>query len=680
MTLGAMRIAALLMAILGSLPFVNWLAGGHVMENYGQELAQWTSGALIVLGGAVVLTILSRRVPIWREGLFDGLVARAHAHPGATGALIAAGAFGVYVAVALWVLSGRPLLIDEVGYILQARIFAQGRLWLEPPPHPEFFSALHIIDFGGKYYTHFPFGGPLLMVPAVVLGVSWIVGPVFGAVSVAAFWGIVRRVEERRGVALAAALLFAFAPFVVFLSGSHMNHVPTLTFLLLATYALTRQTADDAPHPGWAALCGLSLGITATIRPLDAVAFALPAGLWMLWRTVRRPARFPELCAAGVALAGPLAAILWYNAQTTGAPLLFPYELLWGKAHGLGFHPAPWGEPHSPARGLELINLYFLRLQTNLFELPVPSLIAPIGALALARRVRPLDRFLLWTAAIVVALYFAYWGDGVFLGARFFLVLAPALALWSARFPAEVRTAFPRRHALHHGVGFAIVIALLIGVTVSIPYRAASYRVGFLSMRTDFDALARQRGVRDAIVLVRESWGAQLIARLWALGVPRSETESVYRAVDACLLDQAITRLEHAGVHGPMAYDALRPLMADSAKLVKGVLSPDKTLRALPGSTYSGECGARVLEDRAGFTVLTSALALPPGSNVYARDLHARDTLLLKAYPGRPLFLLRPASSELGAPLVLERLRPDSLAATWRSELPRRMSPGVDLP
>src|SRR5690606_5709852 len=318
-------------------------------------------------------------------------------------------------------------------------------------------------------------------------------------------------------------------------------------------------------------------------------------------------------------------------------PLRFPYEVLWGKSHALGFHKSPWGEPHTPLRGLELINLYFLRLQSNLFELPAPSLLAPVVALALTRRVERFDRYLLWTGAFVVTLFFAYWGDGIFLGPRFFLVLAPALALFSARLPGAFRERFPTIELLHRGVGFAILSAIVLGSFMTIPHRAGIYRNGFRSMRVDLHDFAERSGVRDAIVFVREAWGSQLIARMWALGVPRSETESIYRAVDACTLDRAIQRLETSGVRDSAAYRQLQILTGDSARLVKEWISPDRTLRALPGSNYTGECADRIAEDRAGFTIGTSVLAQEQRSNLFARDLHARDTLLVRQYPGRAL-------------------------------------------
>lgn len=670
LTIAAMRAAALVMAVFGFLPIANWIAGGHEFEGYSQYVSEWLNGAFIVSGCAVVLTILSRRLPIWRSGAFGSVVRAAHAHPARTGMLLFVGALAAYLCVAVWVLSARPLLIDEIGQVFQARIFARGRLWLDPPRYPEFFSALHVIDFDGKYYTHFPPGGSLVLLPAVLLGLAWIVGPIFGAISAAVFWALARRIESRPATSLGAAILFAFAPFVVFLSGSHMNHVPLLTLLLVAMYALVRQTADEDSHPGWAALSGAALGIAATIRPLDAIAFALPAGLWMLWRTVQRPSRIGELAAAGVGIALPIVGVLWYNAQTTGAPLVFPYEVLWGKSHALGFHKAPWGAPHTPARGIELINLYFLRLQSNLFELPAPSLLAPIAALALTRHVERFDRYLLWTAALIVTLYFAYWGDGVFLGPRFFLILAPALILWSARLPAVVRARWPSHTLLHRGISFAILSAIVLGSIMTIPHRVRLYRSSYLPMRVDLNAFAERSGIHDAIVFIREAWGSQLIARMWVLGVPRSETESIYRAVDACTLDRAIAQLEQSGVRDSAAHRQLQALTGDSARLVRGVVSPDRTLRSLPGARYTGECADRIAEDQAGFTIGASVLAQAQGTNVFARDLHARDTLLVHMYPRRPLYLLRAASSEIGAPLVLERLRPDSLARAWRSPLP----------
>ena len=170
------------------------------------------------------------------------------------------------------------------------------------------------------------------------------------------------------------------------------------------------------------------------------------------------------LLASGVGIALPLIALAWVNAAQTGDPLRFGYIEMWGRSHELGFHEAPWGFPHTPARGLELVNLYLLRLQSYFLETPVPSLLFATGALALVRRVQAVDRWALIACGGVLLAYWAYWHDGFYLGPRFMLPLAPWLALWTARFPAELAARTPSV-PLHRAVLVAGLAALVIGST-----------------------------------------------------------------------------------------------------------------------------------------------------------------------------------------------------------------------
>ncbi|MGH7627645.1 MAG: hypothetical protein ACREOJ_20310, partial [Gemmatimonadaceae bacterium] len=60
------------------------------------------------------------------------------------------------------------------------------------------------------------------------------------------------------------------------------------------------------------------------------------------------------------------------------------------------------------------------------------------------------------------------------------------------------------------------------------------------------------------------------------------------------------------------------------------------------------QCVARIQDDRSGFTLFPPFLLAHGGGNMYVRDLGARDTLLMKRYPDRPVYLLKPASSDVG--------------------------------
>ena len=148
---------------------------------------------------------------------------------------------------------------------------------------------------------------------------------------------------------------------------------------------------------------------------------------------------------------------------------------------------------------------------------------------------------------------------------------------------------------------------------------------------------------------------------MWTLGVSATDGESIYRSVDACRLDEAVTQLEHQRDRDATA--TLLAMRGDSARVETIMAGPGVDVRVDPRVHYSAHCQARLAETRAGVLPLAPLLVLGDG-NIYARDLHARDTVLIAAYPHRPIYLLRPASD---APTALPAFVPisrDSLANT----------------
>ena len=219
----AFPVAAISVAVLGFLPIANWIPGGHTAPGYQLLVQGWLSGTAICVGVGAIVAILTRRRTALLPAPGGAMAAGgASLDPVSLGILAAAGA--LYLAVAQRVFSGRPLLIDEIIQVFQARVFASGRLWLPAPAHPEFSSSMHLIDVG-KVYGQFPAGGPAMLALGSLVRAEWLVGPVAGVVSVWAFARLLRRIEPRRLIRRLALGLFALAPFVVFMSGSHMNHV-----------------------------------------------------------------------------------------------------------------------------------------------------------------------------------------------------------------------------------------------------------------------------------------------------------------------------------------------------------------------------------------------------------------------------------------------------------------------
>lgn len=658
----------MLFALLGLLPVATWIPGGRSVPWFGAALGEWLSGTLIAVGGGAAVAILFKHQ-------FARLKARVEAGVGGDGpswpviGLVAMAAGVTYAVIAARVFSRRPLIIDEIVQSWQARIFASGRLWAETPGHPEFTAVLNLVNDGAKTYAHFPPGGPAALAVGELAGAQWLATPFFGALSVLFMGWLLRVVEPRPRVRLLALILFAFAPFTAFMAGSHMNHVPNLTFLLLGMAATAGALQSSQSATGTSFAAGLGFGLAATVRPLDALAFAFPAGVWFLLAAWRDRTRIRDLIAAGIGVAIPILLLMMVQRATTGSPLRFGYEVEWGANVGLGFHGAPWGESHTPLKGLELINLYVLRLQTYLFETPFPSLLPAILALALVPRVRAADRYLLSSAALLATLYFAYWHDGFFLGPRFFYALLPLLALWTARLLPIIRHRVGVGHA-YWTAAVALVIGFAIALAVSVPIRGQRYANSFTTTRWDADSAAAASGVSDALILVRESWGAQLIARMWALGVPKGEVERLYERVDACRLEQEVARFEALRAEdrppGKMIGQALLPFMADSGRLINSPFSPDTTELVLPGSVYTPTCVQRINEDRQGFTLFPPLLLARGHGNIYVRDIGERNAPILDAFPDRPVYLLRPPTAEVGRAPEFTLLSRDSLRQPTR--------------
>jgi hypothetical protein len=183
-------------------------------------------------------------------------------------------------------------------------------------------------------------------------------------------------------------------------------------------------------------------------------------------------------------------------------------------------------------------------------------------------------------------------------------------------------------------------------------------------MRIDVDSAAAAHGVHDAIVLVRESWGGQMMARMWGLGVSRMDAEHIYRTTDACHMETTLTATERDNGDAAVFKRRLAEEPSDSARLVTVRSLPDTTVRFIPDRQLSQLCIRRLTEDEAGFALFPPFLLVRGDGNVYLRDLHARDSLVVAAYPGRPVWLVTKAPA-VGSPLRFERVSLDSMRRDW---------------
>lgn len=509
----------------------------------------WTIGSVILVLPAVALTTLPGD---WFERWWSIAESRVMAVPNRTFAI---GLFGVTLALAIgfWIycFSGHPTTADEIVQLWHAKILLSGRLSLPPDPNAEFFSIDNMIDHP-RWYSQFPIGGPAFLVPGVAIGLPGLINPILTALTALNVYRFGQRAYGE-GQARAAAVLFVASPMVLIMGGSQMNHTPTAWLVSIALAALPfwidAATPRDRLRSG--ALIGLAVGLAATIRPLDAVIVTAVIGIVMLDAARTQPDRAMSMLAATACGAVPVTLLLVANWRTTGGPLTWGYQVLWGPNHSLGLHPDPLGVPHTAGRALLLGLRYAMQVNWSVTSWPLPVLLIIAVAFAAARRLQRWDAVLLAYCAAQLVAYAFYWHNGQFAGPRFLFPAVPALLVLAARAPfiiAERVRGTWRRATL-----------VLVPVCVAASWLRPMEPYGVRGIASNFH-LTRQELKRDtppdtlmrklprALVFVQEGPGSRLARRLWALGISHQDAARFIDVGDACSILEAVRAEEKRGL------------------------------------------------------------------------------------------------------------------------------------
>lgn len=668
---------------LSLLPVSDWIGGlgvggFGVSAAWGDRWFRWIAGAGAVVAVGWAYATLAQA---WRSR--GAPETPPQPEPSAHTFILAATAlglasFGAYCGLALFAFDGLPLHVDALTQAIHSKLLAQGALATPARPHPEFFNSLLWVDGAAASYSQFPPGWPALRALGVLFGSPWIVAPACGALGLLATVSLVRGLDGTRAESLSAGVIAGCAPLWAVHSATQMNHIATALWIVAGCSALvwsgkTTREKDNGPAAGrgrsfgLAVLGGLALGFATLTRPLDGAAFASVWALALSVAAVRaRSTRGAQLIGLVLGLAGPALLLLAYNTALSGSPLVFGYEAQWGASHGLGFHEAPWGPPHTPSRGIALLAGYLVGLQEGIFGPWVPALLVPVVAIALAPRLSLEDRALLGGAGALLVGYFAYWHRGEYLGPRFLVPLVPFVALWASRVSRHLAARGRSRFASDLGSG-ALAAAVLIAVLSGTPELAQAGRSAYEARRVDVTRLVERAGAEGGLVFVPSAWGAQVVSRMKGRGLTPRQAQWSYERSDICRLDFALSQLESRRDRTPRStLRAIEPLTRDSARLVASTLSPDTTQRMMEGADYPPACRARADFERLGtWSLLPFQAAQEPRGALFARDLHEHNRLLLEQYPDRPVFVVRPGpTGGLSRPKLVP-LDLDSARAVW---------------
>jgi len=261
-------------------------------------------------------------------------------HSGSRWLPVACGAFGFGLVVFVWgSLKKASIGSDEAAYLLQAKIFASGKLVADARPLPEFFQQFHVFVtpvLAGKY----PPGHSLLLTLGIWLGLPGLVP----ALSTAIMCGVVCVLAQRFVDDLTAALAVGLAvtsDIALRFNPSYFSETTTAMALVVSWWAILRYW--ETGRARWLALCGAAWALGAITRPLTMLACGVPM-LILVAGIVGRRRVWGHLLAALPVAACILAFSAVWNARVTGHWYKLPwaeYARLYAPSDRLGFGASP---------------------------------------------------------------------------------------------------------------------------------------------------------------------------------------------------------------------------------------------------------------------------------------------------------------------------------------------------
>lgn len=650
------RGIAVALVVLPLLPLPEWSGAPDQGPVWWPHVQSWAIGLVVVLVAGGLAGRLARDAPLTSR--------RWPTPPPRIAVPVLALALGAAASLVMQsVFAANPHLVDEIAQLFHARVFAAGRLAAAAPQPPEAFLITHTWITDAGWVAQYPPGHTLLLTLGLLAHAEWLVNPILGAASLVAVYVTARGLYGRR-TALAAAVLWALSAWVLFMSGTYLNHVSAVALALLAWALIFGPRAPRISHLLGA---GLALAAAAATRPLDAVAAALPVLLW-----VGRSRQWPALLWMTTGGLPVMLGWAYINWRINGHPLTLGYTAVYGVEHGMGFHGDPWGQPYTPLIAVSNMAIAIRRLHIYLYEWPIPALL-PLAVWAWAARRRTWRDLVVGVGvAVAPALYFFYWHSGFYIGPRFYYACVPWLVFATARAWrwAWVAAGRWRIRQFHARVGLiaAAAIVVLWGWIGIVPIRWDAYSQGLATMKLHPERELAALGMREALVLVPESWGSRTIVRLWGMGVPPGLVERAYRRFDTCDLYRFTIEVEAQGLRGTEAAARLDSVMASLTPPPPRLESwPDPTVRLRPGSTPPPECQVELRRDLEGFTLYgylgwRNPMGLDSGI-VFARDLYERNDQLLARYPGWEVWRYAPPRTARQGRPVLTRVREAGSAA-----------------
>ena len=514
------------------------------------------------------------------------------------------------------IFGGIPHVGDAVVQLWQAKTYASGSFTVPAPELIEFFFDPFLVVKGGNWFSQYPPGFAIMMVPGVIAGHPELLNPLLAGLTLIIFGLTLKELSISRWW----IFLFLLSPFVIFMSGSFMSHPASMFWGALGLWFFLKAKREK---PLFLLLWGLAAGLMFIIRPYTALCFNLPLTLFALRKRV----------GLGILLAGIgfiLGSIPYFldNYFTAGSFFTAGYQAAWDGNSGLFFGQSPWGPPHTPQLGLVHLAALLHGLNLRLFEIPIPALTGVVLWL-FCKFNRSWKEWALFWAGICgfVGYYFYFYVDMVY-GPRFAYASAFPLLIVSVlglrAFYRRFRDSGWSKAATQWSFITGGIILFILWGTISLPARLGYYSDSYRDVDNNFNAFIESEEIENAIVFLDDYPSTDRHARIYSLGFTNRQAWYYSWRLSDLAVESALKSL---GLKQEDGYGRILPL----SHLGKALNRYWGDIRFLPPPTE--DMDKLYIPLKQGYIYMSPYI----GENdiIFARDLGNRSRLLMEKYPDR---------------------------------------------
>jgi tetratricopeptide (TPR) repeat protein len=355
---------------------------------------------------------------------------------------------------------------------------AGGKLYESAPACPEFFQKPHVVC-NDKYYSKYTIGMPLLLIPGVIAGMTFIISPLLAGGTLVFLYLCTKRLFNSEAGVI-AVLIALFSPYFFMLGATVFPHTACGFFAILAMFCFVR--FRDTHKIADVFIAGLALGMAALIRPGDGlflIAGFLPLFISGLKKSGGIKNAVFGLIIFGIGVSILLAILGYANLVQNGNPLVMGFAK-YDPDESFGFG----GNGHTPVHGVWNIFISLVLLSFWVVPFITPGLLVAFRRMGL----RTLA-YILPSAAILILYFFFYSIGNVGFGPRYlypgWVLLIPLAAGGLSYLPDYL----PGRLKLSSGAFVTALLIIFVAFTAFAPLSVISpkFRTEFGNLRADAD-------------------------------------------------------------------------------------------------------------------------------------------------------------------------------------------------